>query len=242
MRTTHWKLFPGFCLGLLVMLAVGCVVSAAFGTVPALRKLHWGVWLALTVLFPILALILYGKGEQIRSLYLLSYFTNAVGAGIAFGIALGFLEVPVLAPVVSMLLVSMAFPAGLAGLMCLVCMVCRRDRIVTITFVFLGIAAVICSFLFLVKWNPLIAFGASFGLLFFLAFPIACGKTLSKPWGAVEYLALSGFGAYLIVLVGAVCVLLEDGPGELFEGLFEGIADGADWATEPKQQKQQPRR
>lgn len=241
MRTTHWKLFPMFLLGLLVMLAVGCGVGAVLGTHPALRRLHWGVYLALTVLFPILALILHGKAEHIRSLYLLSYLTNAIGGGCAFGIALGFLEIPFYAPVFGMLLMSMAFPAALALVQCLVSSVCRRDRSVAIVFTILGIAALICYFVFLAKWNPLVAFGACFGFLFYLAFPIGCGKALKEPWNAVEHLSLSGFGAYLIVLVGAIVILAEDGPDGLFEGLFEGIADvGADIPNQQKKNQPQP--
>lgn len=238
MRTTHWKLFFLFLLGLLVMLAVGCGVGSVLGANPVLRKLHWGVYLALTVLFPILALILHGKAEGIRSLYLVSYLTNAVGGGCAFGVVLGYLELPMILPVVGMLLLSMAFPAGLALVQCLVSTVCRRDRRVTITFTLLGLAALIGSFFLLMKWNPLVAFGACFGFLFYLPFPIGCGRALSEPWNAEAHLSLSGFGAYIIVVVGAIIVLAEDGLDGAVDGLFEGIADFAD--VPPDQKKQRP--
>ena len=238
MKNTQWKLFPGFLLGLLAMLAVGCGVGALLGAHPGLLKLHWGIWLAVTVLFPILALILHGRAEQIPTLYLLSYFTNAAGAGCAFGVALGYLDVPFVGPVILMLLISLALPAALALLMCLAYNLFQRDRIVAIVFTALGLAASFGS-LFLAKWNGVVALGAGFGFLFFLALPIACGKARSKPWAANEYLSYAGFGAYLVVLVGAISILLEDGPDGLFDGLFDGIADLSDTIPDPKRRQQQ---
>lgn len=241
MRTSHWKLFPGFCLGLLVMLITGCAVWSFFGAHPACMKLHWAVWLLLTVLFPVLALLIHGKGEDIWPLYLLSYLVNAVGAGCAYGIALGFLEVQLRLPVFQAFGAALALPAAMAVLMCLAFTLFRRSRIIAILFTFLSLAGTLVSFLMLAKWSGYVAFGACFGFLFLTAFPIACGKLLGAPGNTAKYLSLSGFGVYLIVLVGAVLMLLEDGPDGLFDGLFEGIDDIADPLV-GNQKKQQPRR
>lgn len=242
MRTTHWKLFPCFCLGLLVMLAVGCGVGMTIGASPALRKLHWGIWLALTVLFPILALFLTAKGEDIPTLHVLSYLVNAVGSGCAYGVALGFLEVPFSRPFVGMLM-AVALPAALAFLMCLGYSLSRKRKTLAILFTALGVLATLGS-LFLGKWSGEVAFGACFGFLFFTALPIACAKTLNEPQNWLERLSISGFGAYLVVLVAAICLLLEDGPDGLFDGLFDGIVDGGDFSEISNGQKKQdqPRR
>ena len=68
--------------------------------------------------------------------------------------------------------------------------------------------------------------------------PISCGKVLcGEDWR--EQLAFSGFGAYLIVVLGAIVFLLEDGPDGIFEGLFEGIVDvGTGLDNQPKQTRQ----
>lgn len=234
MRTSHWKLLPGFLLGLLVMLATGCAVSALFAACPGLLKIHWIVWLVLTVLFPVAALILLGKAEQLPALYMVSYLVNALGSGCAFGVVLGFLEVPMASPLVQTLLLALLLPLTLALLNCLVAAFCRWDRAVAIVFTVLGAAAVIGSLFLTELWHPMAAFGAMFGFLFYLAFPIACGKTLSKPWDVLEHLAFSGFGAYLVVVIAAVCILAEDGPDGLLDGLFDGIV----W-YDPEPQKQQ---
>lgn len=240
MRTSHWKLFPGFLAGLLVMLLTGCALWSFFGAHPAMMKLHWIVWLLLTVLFPVLALFLHGRGGDIWPMYLLSYLLNAVGAGCAYGVALAFLEVPLRLPIHLAFGAAIVFPAAMAVLMCLVFTLCRRDKIIAMLFTFLSLVGTLASFLLLAKWSGYAAFGACFGFLFLMAFPIACGKVLSAPHKTAAYLSLSGFGVYLIVLVGAVLMLLEDGPGELFEGLFDGIADVAEPPVR-NQKNRQPR-
>ena len=240
MRTTHWKLFPCFILGLLVMLAVGCGVGMTIGASPALRKLHWGVWLALTVLFPILALLLTGKAEGIPTLHVVSYLVNAVGGGCAYGVALGFKEIPFTSPVIGML-VAVALPAALALVMCLCYSLSRRYRVIAILFTILGAAAALGS-LFLGKYGAEVAFGACFGFLFFTALPISCGKALGDPRNWLEKLNLSGFGAYLVVLVAAICLLLEDGPDGLFDFALEGIDEATEGMVNSNQKKQnQPR-
>ena len=237
MRTTHWKLFPCFCLGLLVMLAVGCGVGMTLGASAALRKLHWGIWLALTLVFPLLALFLAAKGEEIPVLNVLSYLVNAVGSGCAYGVALGFLEVPFTRPFLGML-VAVALPAALAFLMCLAYSLSRKRKTIAILFTALGVLAVLGS-LCLKKWGAEVVFGACFGFLFFTALPIACAKTLNEPKNWLERLCLSGFGAYLVVLVAAICLLLEDGPDGLFDGLFDGIVDGGDFSEVSNGQRKQ---
>ena len=85
----------------------------------------------------------------------------------------------------------------------------------------------------------MLALGGIFGLLFFASMPVTCGKVLcGEDWR--EQMAFSGFGAYLIVLVGAIVLLLEDGI-DGFEGLLEGITDAAS-GLEPQPQPKQKRR
>lgn len=223
MRNNHWKLIPMFLLGLLVMLAVGCCVGVVFQDQEALHKLHWGIWLALTVGAPILAFVLYSKADGVPGLYLASYLVNAIGGGCAYGTVLGFMEVDFSRPMVGML-PGLAVPAVLALVMGLCFTLSRRYKTLAITFTVLGVAAVIAS-LVLGKGHADAAFGSMFGCLFFLALPLACAKTLCGSDSWLERLALSGFGTYLVVLVAAVCLLLEDGPDGLVEGLFDGVAD-----------------
>ena len=64
MRTKHWKLLPGFLLGLAAMQVVGWGVATIFGTYPVLMKLHWAVWLILSLAFPIGALLVLGRAKD----------------------------------------------------------------------------------------------------------------------------------------------------------------------------------
>lgn len=230
MRTTHWKLFPGFCLGILVMWGAACGMSAFLLAFPAMMKIHWGVWLALTLVFPILAVLLHCKAEELHVLYLLSYFLNSLGAGCSMALVLAGNEVAASA----YHLLAMLPAVGMMAVMCLIYSLCRWDKAIAITFFLIGIVAM---FVGLVKLGG----GGFFSFLYFLPMPIACGKTLGKPWSAIRYLSFAGFGAYLAVLVGAIMALAEDGPGELFEGLFEGIGDMTDSVGGNQKKQNQPR-
>ncbi len=231
MRTKHWKLLPCFCLGLLVMQAAAWGIGTVFGMCPFLRKMHWILWLVLTLVFPVLALYIHGREK--RYLFPVSYLVNAIGAGCAFGIALGFLEAPVQQRF-GELMMSAALPAVTALVMCLLFTLWRRTRWIAMGFTFLVVAAVLGCLIF-GRNNGMVALGGVFGFLFFAALPITCGKVLNGE-DAPEQLSLSGFGAYLIVLVGAIVALAEDGPDGLIEGLFDGIHDIGDGVTNSPRQ------
>ena len=235
MRTKHWKLLPGFILGLLVMQAVGWGVAAAFGTFAGLRKLHWAIWLLLSLALPITALVVLGraKGGRVPVWYGVSYLFSVLGAGCAWGICLAFLEVPL---AFGDMLTSAVLPALMAVVMCLLFTLWRRTRFIAIGFTLLTAAAIFGCLIF-GEGNGMLALGGIFGFLFFASMPISCGKVLcGEDWR--ERMAISGFGAYLIVALGVMVILLEDGPDGIIEGLFEGIADvstGLD--PQPKQKR-----
>ena len=235
MRTKHWRLLPGFLLGLVLMQAVGWDVASVFGAYPVLMKLHWAIWLILSLVFPALALVALGKAEERPVGYLASYLLNAAGAGYAFGIVLSFLEVPVQQRFAE-LMISTAFPALTAFLMCLLFTLWRRTRWIAVGFTFLMLPAVV-GCLLLGREHGVIALGGVFGFLFLAALPISCGKVLcGEP--CLEQMAFSGFGTYLIVVLGAIFFLLEDGPDGGFDGLFDGITDVASGLdNQPKQKR-----
>lgn len=233
MRTTHWKLLPGFLLGLLVMWASACGVMMLLAAHPALLDVHWGIWLAVTLLFPILALVAHIKAENIHALYFLSYFLNTLGAGCTFGIVMSYLDLEIWTELLLALLLSMLPAVLMMLIVCLVYSFLRWDRINAIVFTLLGMAAVIAG---LVTLGP----GAAFAFLFFLPMPLACAKTLGKPWNADRYLSFSGFGAYLIVMVAGIMILTEDGPDGIFDFLFDGVGEAVDGMTTPKKKQNQP--
>ena len=237
MRTKHWKLLPCFLLGLAAMQTVGWGVASAFGALAGLRKIHWAIWLILSLAFPILALLVLGRAKDGRypRWYSVSYLVSALGAGWAYGICLAFLEVPL---TLGDMLISTALPALVAVVMCLTYTLWRRTRFIAIGFTILTAAAIIGCMIF-GEGKGMLALGGIFGLLFFASMPVTCGKVLcGEDWR--EQMAFSGFGAYLIVLVGAIVLLLEDGI-DGFEGLFEGITDAAS-GLEPQPQPKQKRR
>lgn len=237
MRLKHWKLLPCFLLGLVAMQTVGWGVAVAFGTFAGLRKLHWAIWLILSLAFPILALLVLGRAKDGRypRWYSVSYLVSALGAGYAYGICLAFMELP---PLLKNMLLSAALPALMAVLLCLTYTLWRRTRFIAIGFTILTVAAIFCCLIF-GEGKGMLALGGIFGLLFFASMPVTCGKVLcGEDWR--EQMAFSGFGAYLIVLVGAIVLLLEDGI-DGFEGLFEGITDAAS-GLEPQPQPKQKRR
>ncbi|MBQ8354873.1 MAG: hypothetical protein IJY40_04520 [Oscillospiraceae bacterium] len=236
MRLKHWKLLPCFLLGLVAMQTVGWGVAVAFGTFAGLRKLHWAIWLILSLAFPILALLVLGrvKDGRVPRWYTVSYLFSVLGAGWAYGICLAFLEVPL---TLGDMLISTALPALVAVVMCLTYTLWRRTRFIAIGFTILTVAAIFCCLIF-GEGKGMLALGGIFGLLFFASMPVTCGKVLcGEDWR--EQMAFSGFGAYLIVLVGAIVLLLEDGI-DGFEGLFEGITDAAS-GLEPQPQPKQKR-
>lgn len=235
MRLKHWKLLPCFLLGLLAMQTVGWGVAVAFGTFAGLRKLHWAIWLILSLAFPILALLVLGRAKDGRypRWYAVSYLVSALGAGYAYGICLAFLEVPL---TLGDMLISTALPALMAVVMCLTYTLWRRTRFIAIGFTVLTAAAIIGCLVF-GEGKGMLALGGIFGLLFFASMPVTCGKVLcGEDWR--EQMAFSGFGAYLIVVLGVIVLLLEDGPEGIIEGLFEGIADvGSGIDPQPRQKR-----
>lgn len=230
MRTSHWKLFPGLLLGLLVMWLSACGVIFLLAARPALLNAHWGIWLAVTLLFPVLALVAHLKAEDVHALYLLSYFLNALGAGCTFGIVMGYLEMEVSAELALALLLSMLPAVAMMLIVCLTYAFLRWDKLIAITFTFLGMVASVIGAIHL---GP----GAFFAFLLFLPMPLACAKALGKPRKVIRYLSFSGFGAYLIVMVAGIMILTEDGPDGIFDFLFEGVGDAVDEMTSQKKQQ-----
>ncbi len=235
MRLKHWKLLPCFLLGIIAMQTVGWGVAVAFGAFAGLRKLHWAIWLILSLAFPILALLVLGRAKDGRAprWYAVSYLVSALGAGYAYGICLAFLEVPL---TLGDMLISTALPTLMAVVMCLTYTLWRRTRWIAIGFTILTVAAIFCCLIF-GEGKGMLALGGIFGLLFFASMPVTCGKVLcGEDWR--EQMAFSGFGAYLIVVLGVIVLLLEDGPEGIIEGLFEGIADvGSSIDPQPRQKR-----
>ena len=235
MRTKHWRLLPCFLLGLAAMQVVGWGVATIFGTYPVLMKLHWAVWLILSLAFPIGALLVLGRAKdgQYPRWYGASYLLSALGAGFAYGICLAFME---LAPVLESMMISAVLPALMAVTMCLLYTIGRRTRWIAIGFIILTVAAVIGCLVF-GEGRGVLALGGIFGSLFFASMPVTCGKVLcGEDWR--EQLAFSGFGAYLIVVLAALVFLMEDGPDGILEGLLDGINDaGVGVDTQPKQKR-----
>ena len=235
MRIKHWKLLPCFFLGLLLMQMVGWGVATAFGAYAALRKLHWAIWLMLSLAFPILAFLVLSKAKdgRVPRWYGVSYLLSVLGAGCAYGICLAFMELPLS---LGNMLLSTALPALMAAAMCLCYTLWRRTRWIAIGFTLLTVAAIIGCLVF-GEGKGMLALGGIFGLLFFASMPISCGKVLcGEDWR--EQLAFSGFGAYLLVVLGVMVILLEDGPEGIIEGLLDGIADvDPGIGTQPKQKR-----
>ena len=235
MRTKHWRLLPCFLLGIIAMQTVGWGVAVAFGTFAGLRKLHWAIWLILSLAFPILALLVLGRAKdgRVPRWYAVSYLFSVLGAGCAYGICLAFLEVPL---TLGDMLISTALPALVAVVMCLTYTLWRRTRFIAVAFTLLTIAAIFFGLIF-GEGRGMLALGGIFGLLFFASMPVTCGKVLcGEDWR--EQMAFSGFGAYLIVVLGVIVLLLEDGPEGIIEGLFEGIADvGSGIDPQPRQKR-----
>lgn len=230
MRINHWKLFPGFVLGLLVMWMAGSGVMLLLAARPSLLDVHWGVWLAVTLLFSVLALVAHIKAKNFRALYLLSYVLNTLGAGCTFGIVMSYLELEATWPLLLALLLSMLPAVGMMLVVCLVYSFLRRDRITAIVFTILGLVAVVAGALTL-------GLGAAFAFLFFLPMPLACAKVLGKPWNVDRYLSFSGFGAYLVVMVAAIVILTEADLDGIFDILFDGVGEAVEGMI-PSQKKQ----
>lgn len=222
MRTTPWKMLAWFLAGLMVMWMTACAVNLGFGAKPTLMNVHWGVWLAATVLLPLFAVAAHLNARGSDAVYLLSYLLNAVGSGCAVGILLSYKAVAVTAS----LLLALLAPATLALAMCLLLWLIDWPRFFAITFTVLGIVMVFAGFVAWEAWESLLGCGMVFGGLFFLSFPVACGKALGKPWGSSRYLSFSGFGVYLTVLAVVILMMAEDGIDGLFEALFDGIDVG----------------
>lgn len=228
MRSKHWKLIPCFVLGLLVMDATAWCVGTMFGMHPGLQRVHWFFWLLLTLVFPLLALFIMGRER--RGLYPVSYLVNAVGAGCAFGVVLAGSEASF-----GELMRSAALPVLTALVMCLLYTLWRRTRWIAIGFTFLGIFAIFGGLFLGERFGAEMALGTCFGFLFFTALPLTCGKALSgEDW--LEQLAFSGFGTYLIVLLGAIMILAEDGLDGL-ESIFDGMDDIGNGVTNNAPQK-----
>lgn len=202
-----------YSLGLLLMGAVAWLVSAVLQKTPALAGLHWSALLIPAVMLAVCALIALPWSK------LLSYGLNAVGSGLAVGVLMGVKGILPAIPLVQGLL-----PALVLGLLfwILLAVIDRWPGIQTLIFVLLSVALLIFGIVVWTRHVPLIGCAMVFSALFLLPFPIAVNAAMDHTEERFSYLALSGFGAFILILIAVLFVLTE---GEILDGLdgFDGF-------------------
>lgn len=202
-----------YSIGLLLMGAVAWLVSAMIQEVSGLQGLHWLVLLIPAVILAICALIAVPWSK------LLSYGLNAVGSGLAVGVLMGVKGILPAIPLGQGML-----PALILGLLfwILLAVVDHWPGIQTLIFVLLSVALLILGIVIWTRHVPLIGCAMVFSALFLLPYPIAVNAAMDNPKEMFSYLSLSGFGAFVLILIGVLFVLTE---GEILDGLdgFDGF-------------------
>lgn len=206
-----------YSLGLILLGAVAWVVSTILPAVPVLGKLHWGILLIPAVLCSVGALIASIRAKERTGLLLLSYGLNAVGSGLAVGVLMG---VKGILPATT--LVYGLLPALVIGILCWVILaaVDHWPGLLTLIFVLLSVALLIFGIVIWTRHVPLIGCAMVFSALFLLPFPIAVNAAMDNSKEMFSYLSLSGFGAFILILIVVLFVLTE---GEILDGLDGGF-------------------
>ena len=206
-----------YSLGLALMGAVAWLVSGILQTVPTLAGLHWGILLAPVLLISVGALIITLRAKERTGRLLLSYGLNAIGSGWAVGVLMSVKGILPTATLAYGLL-----PALAVGILCWIVLaaVDYWPGILTLFFVLLSLALLILGILIWNRHVPLMGCAMVFSALFLLPYCIAVNAALDNPGEQFSYLSISGFGAFIVILVVVIAVL-SDGDG--LEALFDGL-------------------
>lgn len=221
MKPFSLKIMPHYILGLLTMAFSSWLMSWIFQSIPQLGDAYWLLQLGPAFLCMIGALVAHLRAKGRKGLYMLSYFLNAAGSGLAVGAVLG--AASILPPPQILLALT---PAAAIG--CLVCLlfilpgkfwrgftaIC--GTVLALVLVGFGIYFWICV-------DPLTGCAFVFSGLFYLPFPIGCNAMLESPQERYRYLSFTGFGAFMLIAFVAVFILSE---GEILDGLDLGGGDG----------------
>lgn len=198
-------------LGLALMGAVAWLVSILLQEAPVLAGLHWAVLLIPAGIFSVCALIAVPWSK------LLSYGLNAIGSGWAVGVLMG---VKAILPTTTLMVALL--PALVIGILCWIVLatVDHWPGILTLLFVLLSVALLIFGIVIWVRHMPLVGCTMVFSALFLLPYCIAVNAAMDNPKETFSYLSISGFGAFIVILI-AVLIVLSEGDG--LEGLFDGL-------------------
>lgn len=200
-----------YSLGLALMGAVAWLVSILLQEVPVLADLHWAVLLIPAGIFSVCALIAVPWSK------LLSYGLNAIGSGWAVGVLMG---VKAILPTTTLLVALL--PALAIGILCWIILAAIDywPGILTLLFVLLSVALLIFGIVIWVRHTPLVGCTMVFSALFLLPYCIAVNAAMDHPKEMLSYLCISGFGAFIVILI-AVLIVLSEGDG--MDGLFDGL-------------------
>ena len=206
-----------YSLGLFLMGATAWLVSAMLQKTPALAGLHWIALLIPAVLCSLCALIVTVCAKKRTAPLLLSYGLNAIGSGWTVGVLMSVKGILPTATLAYGLL-----PALAVGILCWIVLaaVDYWPGILTLFFVLLSLALLILGILIWNRHVPLMGCAMVFSALFLLPYCIAVNAALDNPGEQFSYLSISGFGAFIVILVVVIAVL-SDGDG--LEALFDGL-------------------
>lgn len=209
-----------YSLGLLLMGAVAWLVSAMLQMVPTLAGLHWGILLVPALLVSVGALIITLRAKERTGRLLLSYGLNAVGSGWAVGVLMGVKGILPAIPLVQGML-----PALVLGILFwfLLAVIDHWPGIQTLLFVLLSVALLILGIVVWTRYAPLVGCSMVFSALFLLPYPIAVNAAMDNTEEMFSYLSLSGFGAFVLILIAVLFVLSE---GEILDGLDFDVGGG----------------
>lgn len=200
-----------YSLGLTLMGAVAWLVSILLQGAPVLAGLHWAVLLIPAGIFSVCALIAVPWSK------LLSYGLNAIGSGWAVGVLMG---VKAILPTTALMVALL--PALVIGILCWIVLAAIDywPGILTLIFVLLSVALLILGIVIWVRHVPLVGCAMVFSALFLLPYCIAVNAAMDHPREMLSYLSISGFGAFIVILI-AVLIVLSEGDG--MEALFDGL-------------------
>ena len=209
-----------YSIGLLLMGAVAWLVSALIQAIPAIQSLHWMVLLIPAVILAICALIIAICAKNKTGKLLWSYGLNAMGSGLAVGVLMGAKGI-----LPAMSLIYALLPALALGILCwgILANTNSWPGLLTLLFVLLSLALLIVGIVAWVKYIPLVGCAIVFSALFLFPYCIAVNAAIDHPEEKFDYLAASGFGAFIIIFIVVLIVLTE---GDGLEGLFDGLDFG----------------
>ena len=206
-----------YSLGLALMGAVAWLVSGILQTVPTLAGLHRGILLAPALLISVGALIITLRAKERTGRLLFSYGLNAIGSGWTVGVLMSVKGILPTATLAYGLL-----PALAVGILCWIVLaaVDYWPGIQTLFFVLLSLTLLILGILIWNRHVPLMGCAMVFSALFLLPYCIAVNAALDNPGEQFSYLSISGFGAFIVILVVVIAVLSD---GDCLEALFDGL-------------------